>query len=419
MSKLHVFPGWIALAVLLAGFWTGSSATAAAAPDWPQFHGPKRDNISTETGLLEQWPPGGPRLLWTARGIGHGFASISIAGGLIYTTGNVDGHTVVTAMDLDGKIRWQVPNGKSWEEPQGGSRATPTLDGDRLYHKNPYGDVVCLDAKTGRKVWGLNLIERFHSKNINWGLAESLLIDGGHVICCPGGPETAVVALDKRTGETVWKSPTAGDLAGYASPCLAERRGLRMISTLTSRAVIGVGADTGDLLWRFEHVTPFGENTLMPICHDGQVFVSTHGTGSVMLKINVAGARASVAEVWRSKELDNHHGGVILLDGYLYGCSRNPTPKWICLDWKTGRTMHAAPGVGKGSLTYADGMLYTLSENRKMGLVEATPGGHEVISQFMLPEGGEGPSWAHPVVCGRRLYLRYSDALHAYDVAAE
>lgn len=413
--------------VLIGGILGNRLLLAADVPYWPQFHGPKRDNLSTETGLLNKWPEGGPKLVWTARGIGFGFAGVSIADGSIYTSGNVDGKTIITALDMEGKIRWQVANGKAWETPKGGSRATPTVDAERLYHKNPYGDVVCLQAKTGKKIWGLNILEEFHSRNITWAVSESLLIDGEHVICCPGGPETAVVALDKGTGRTVWKSPSSGDLAGYASPILAECQGLRMILTLTAKAMIGVNADNGDLLWRVAHVTPFDETITSPIYHAGQIFVSTRSTGSVMYKLRVAGDKASKPEsevepLWRSRELDNQHGGVLLLDGHLYGAALTANNgNWVCLNWQTGQKTYAERGVGHGCLTCADGMLYTLSERSMMGLVKATPDGHEVVSQFRIPAGGhyvgkDGPSWAHPVVCGGRLYVRHGDFLYAYDV---
>ena len=385
--------------------------------EWPQFHGPRRDNIATETGLLRQWPAGGPRLLWTARGIGHGFASVAVGAGRIYTAGDRDGQTILSALDLDGRLLWQVPNGAAWEGQSPGSRSTPTLDADRLYHESPHGDLLCLDAQTGKRLWGMNILAAFGSKNITWALSESLLIDGDRLICCPGGPQTAVVALDKRTGRMVWKSPSAGDLAGYASPSLGEHQGLRMIFTLTSRAAIAVNAESGELLWRFEHITPFEEMITMPLYHDGHVLISTRTTGSVLLALDVAGTQCSVREVWRNKDLDNQHGGIVLVDGYVYGASHvNADGKWICVDWKTGKTMYAERGVGKGSLTYADGMLYTLSENRTVGLVEATPQGHKVVSQFKIPAGGQGPTWAHPVVCGGRLYLRHGDFLYAYDI---
>lgn len=393
-------------------------SSAAAETVWPQFHGPRRDNLSQETGLSASWPEQGPTLLWTAGGLGHGFATVAISDGLIYTAGNIGDNTVITALDLDGRMRWQVPNGRAWQEPVPGARGTPTVDGDRLYHESPWGEVVCLDARTGQRRWGLNILEMFHSKPCTWGLAESLLVDGPRLVCSPGGPETALVALDKMTGRLLWQSPSTGDLAGYASPILAEYKGLRMILTLTSRALIGVDADTGDLLFRFEHPTPFDEMITSPIYHDGQVLISTRTTGTVMLKILVDGKNASVEEVWRFQDLDNQHGGLILLDGYVYGAShvRN-NAQWVCLEWKTGRQMYAARGVGKGSLTYADGRLYTLNEHRRVGLVAATPTAHRLISQFELPPGGQGPTWAHPVVCGGRLYLRHGQFLYAYAIA--
>ena len=174
----------------------GLLASAGEARYWPQFHGPNRDNISTETGLVDQWPEGGPRLLWTASGLGHGFASLAIADGRIYTAGDVGEDTVITALDTEGEVVWRAKNGPAWTGDKPGSRSTPTLDGDRLYHESPHGDVVCLDANSGRRIWGLNILERFRSKNVTWALAEALLIDGDRVICRPGGPEASFVALD-------------------------------------------------------------------------------------------------------------------------------------------------------------------------------------------------------------------------------
>ncbi len=411
--------GLCVLTALLGCLSSGpTTATAADAACWPQFHGPNRDNISTETGLLQQWPEGGPKLLWTASGLGHGFATVAIADGRIYTAGDVGDDTVITAMDMGGRIVWRARNGRAWTGQHPGSRSTPTLDGDRLYHESPHGDVACFDAKTGRRIWGFNLLERFHAKNVTWALAEAPLVDGDRVICRPGGPEASFIALDKWTGDVVWTSPSTGDLAGYSSTALAECRGLRILLALMSESLVGANADTGELLFRFEHRSPWDENIMMPLYHDGHVFISTRTTGSVMLRLDVEGTRASVTEVWRSNELDNHHGSVILLDGYLYGSShvRN-NQRWICLDWRTGRTMFVADGIGrKGSLTYADGLLYVMSERGDVGLVKPTPTAHEIISRFRIPKGGRGPTWAHPVICGGRLYVRHSDFLYAYDV---
>jgi outer membrane protein assembly factor BamB len=422
MSAPRVSLRWILLTVLLAGCHSKppaadlSATPADKASHWPRFHGPNGDNISGDTSLLRSWPEQGPKLGFVAKGLGHGFAGVTIADGLIYTCGNVDGKTVITALDLDGNVQWQVDNGAAWTGEHEGTRGTPTIDRDRLYHESPLGEVVCLNAKKGDWIWNVNIRTQCGSKNIDWALAESLLVDGDHVVCCPGGPNTAVVALDKMTGQTVWQAPcAAGDLAGYASPTLTEYQGLRMIFTMTAKAVIGVNADDGNLLFRFPHETSYDVNALKPIFHDGGLFVSSgYGVGSVMLEVTVDGNRVSVEEKWRSRDLDNHHGGVLLLDGYVYGSSHGGA--WVCLDWETGKRMYRARGVGKGSLTYADGMLYTLSEKSRMGLVKATPDGHELTSRFTIPAGGKGPSWAHPVVCGGRLYIRHGDFLYAYDV---
>jgi len=395
--------------------------SAGEAGFWPRFHGPKGDNISPETGLLKSWPEGGPQLLWTAQGIGEGFSSVSIANGLIYTAGNLKEKTVITALDMNGEVKWQAPAGEAYTAEWPGTRGTPTIDGDRLYHESPLGQLVCLDANTSDLIWSLNILREFGSKNIGWALAESVLVDGDRLICCPGGKSTSVVALDKKTGKTVWTAKSTGDLAGYATPALVVWQGLRIVLAMTEKALIGVNADNGDLLFRHPHETKWDVNATTPIFHDGQVFITSgYGAGSEMLELKVEGKKASVEKVWQSKDLDNHHGGVVLLDGYLYGAAheargagRNP---WVCLDWATGERKYAEKGVGKGSLTCADGMLYTLSEKEDVGLVKATPEGHDVVSRFKLPKGGKGPSWAHPVVCGGRLYLRHGERLYAYDV---
>ena len=407
------------LMALLAGH--GHAVAQAAEPFWPQFHGPNGHNISTETGLPTTWPEGGPTLLWTAEGLGHGFGTVTIADGMIYAAGDIGESCVITAMDLDGAVQWRFENGASWRGPTPGARPTPTMDGGRVYGENAHGAVVCLDAGTGHKIWGRNIAEEFGGKYSSWGYAESLVIDGDRVICCPGG-DAAMVALDKETGETIWQSPSAGEPAGYSTPVLGEYQGLRMLLTMGEKSLIGVNADTGDLLFRFEHYTPrYVANCVSPIYHDGHVFISGgYGKGSVLLKINADGATATVEPVWSTEDLDNRHGGVILLDGFLYGASQVTSKgRWCCLEWETGRLMYAEPGVGEGSLTCAEGMLYTLSEKRNVGLVKATPAGHEVVSQFAIPEGGAGATWAHPVVCGGRLYIRHGDRLYAYDARAD
>jgi len=404
---------------MLIGSLIVTNIAYAACPNagWPRFHGPNRDNLSTETGLLKKWPQNGPALLWTARGLGHGYSTVSIAAGMIYTAGNIEKDTVITALNMDGEILWQVKNGPAWTKDRPGSRGTPTIDENRLYHQSPIGNLVCLDAKTGKKIWGFNTLEKFKSKTNTWALAESLLVDGERLICCPGGPQASMVALNKNTGLVIWTAPSTGDLAGYSSPTLVEYQRLRIILVLTAKNFIGVNADSGEMLWQIKHESYADENVMTPIFYDGQVFISTLKTGSVKFNVNVKDGKVSLEELWRTQELDCHHGGVVLLDGNLYGNSTFRNSKlWICLDWQTGEKKYMDKGVGKGSLTYADGMLYTLSENSVMGLVRPAAAGYELVSSFDIPKGGQGNSWAHPVVCGGRLYIRHDDFLYVYNV---
>lgn len=397
-------------------------------PYWPRFHGPNGDNISGDTGLLKQWPDGGPPLDWTCEEIGGGYSSVSIGGGLIYTAGNIDKKTMISAIDMDGNIKWQVENGAAWTASHPGTRGTPTIDGDRLYHQSPVGSVICLNAKTGDKIWSINSLETFHAENITWALAESLLIDGDRVICCPGGPEASMVALNKMTGEVVWKAESTGDKTAYATTSLVEFGGLRIIFAMTAKALVGVDAENGRLLFKHPFETEYDANSMMPLFSNGHVFISGgYGTtGSELLKVVVQGDKASVEKVWGSRDLDNHHGGVLLIDGFLYGAAHQFSKgQWICLDWKSGETKWAAYGVGgrnerkrKGSSTYADGLMYMLSEDQHVGLTKISPAGLEIISEFSLPEGSRDPSWAHPVVCGGRLYIRHDNRLFAYNVKA-
>ena len=410
MTVMRATLVWLAAAALQAG------ATLAA--DWPQFHGPRRDNRSGETGLLRQWPEGGPKRLWTAKGIGRGFSTVAIAGGLIYTTGNIGAETVITALGLDGKTLWTAKNGPADRHQYSGTRSTPTLDGNAVYNQNSVGDLVCLEAATGRQVWGFNTLERFDGGVPKWGLAESLLVDGGRVICTPGGEKAGLVALDKRTGETVWVCEGIGDKPGYCSPLLVEHEGLRLIVTLMARSLVGVHAETGKLLWKVRHKTWFDENITMPIFHDGHLFISTLATGSRLFKLTVEGQTASVEKVWSTGKMDNQHGGVLLIDGHLYGCARTRLLRgpWICLEFMTGKQTHTAKGIGRVSPTYADGMIYALNHKRGVALIQPDPGRYRPVSQFTVPKGGRGPTWAHPVVCTGRLYVRHDDFLHCYDV---
>ena len=406
------------------------SAGFAAEPSWPVFHGPKGDNISTDTGLLTSWPEGGPKLLWKidTLGIGKaGYASVAIDGGKIYTNGNIeengDVYSMVVCLDAkEGKTLWTYKNGPAWTDDRmhPGTRSTPTIDGDYVYDESPYGQVACLDKKTGKMIWTKNILSGFDAKNITWALAESVIIDGDNVICTPGGEKACVAALNKKTGDTVWTTPGIGQLTSYATPYIFEFEGIRIIAVMNQKGGLCVDAKTGKMLFQFPHETKYDINATIPYYFDGQLFITSgYGTGSQLLKLTKDGDGVKYEQVWENKKFDNQHGGVVSIDGYVYGTTMNyKGGAWCCLRLSDGEIVWDDRGVGKGACTYAEGMIYGMSEkDGTVGLFKATPGKYEEVGRFQLPEEGEGMYWAHPVVCGKRLYLRHAQFLYCYDVA--
>ncbi len=397
----------------------------AGTPTWPQWQGPGRDAISPETGLLAQWPDGGPALLWTATGCGKGYGSMAVTEGMIYTAGTMENQTFVLAFDKNGKLKWKTANGEQWKAgakmtwaaSYDGARSTPTVDDGLVYQLSDLGLLTAFDAQTGKVKWSVNLPKQFDATYPDFGYTESVLIDGARLICSPGGKKGYMVALDKKTGAVVWANTDIGDNAAFASPILFTDQGIRQLMTLTEEAIISVAADTGKLLWRYPFTNKMKNNIPTPIYSQGYVFASTgYGGGSVLLKLSALDGKVAVSKVWANTLLDNIHGGVILHDGYLYGSS-NAKPAWVCLNFLTGEECYREKGVGMGSLLYADGMLYCLGERGAMALVPCTPKAFAPVSRFDVPKGGDGLYWSHPVVCGGRLYLRHADKLYAYDVA--
>ena len=394
-----------------------SIAGAEDAANWPRFHGPNLDNKSPDTGLLKSWPEGGPKLLKTVSGLGHGFSSPAIADGVIYITGIVDGKQQIKAVGMDGSEKWTVTNGPGWTKGHPGARCTPTVVGERLYVLSGHGQVGIFDAKTGASEGKIQLREKFGGKAPSWGFSECLLVDGDLLICTPGGSGAAVVAYNTKTGKLAWKTADSSDQASYCAPVAFDLDGVRQIATMTATEAIGIDARTGGVLWRYGHRNRHKVNATPMIFKDGLIYgTSGYGLGGFLLDIRGASGGKRLKAEWTDKALDNHHGGCVMLDGHVYGSSSKG--RWVCLDFKSGDVKYRTRGVGKGSLTYADGMLYCLSERGTMGLVKADPKRHEVVSRFKVPKGGRGPYWAHPVVIGGRLYLRHSDKLFIYDVSA-
>jgi outer membrane protein assembly factor BamB len=390
---------------------TGAARNDASAP-WPQFRGPNRDGISLEKGLLKQWPTGGPKPLWVARGLGDGYSSVSVAGGKVLTMGTVNGQQAILAVSLDGgKPLWMTPCGAPYSNNMGGGpRSVPTIDGDRVYALGAEGDLVCAALDTGKAIWSTNILQQFGGSNIRWGICESPLVEGDLVICTPGGRQATVVAFNKQTGQPAWQALVPGTPeAGYASAIAVTAAGVRQIVQIVSSGTIGLRASDGNVLWGNEGGANGTANCSAPVFFkDGVFSASGYGTGGALVQLSSNGAQ----QVYRTKDMKNHHGGMVVVDGFLYGCDEGVL---TCLEFATGKVVWQDRSVGKGSITYADGRLYVRSENGPMALVECTPQGYRELGRFDPPTGN-AKSWAYPVVADGKLLLRDQDLLFCFDL---
>jgi len=433
-------------------------ACSSLAADWPQWRGANRDGKSADTGLLKQWPESGPALAWRIDKLGGGDAGPAVAAGRIFIMSNRGQEEVVWALsEKDGSEIWVTPLGPAFAQraSQGreGPGCTPTVDGERLYVEGLAGNVACLQVSDGKILWQRSLTEDFGGRVPMWSYRESPLIDGDKVIVTPGGADAIMVALNKLTGETIWKArmpdssagasetPTGpgggrggpggprggGGGAAYASPIAIDFEGQRQYMQLTARALIGVAASDGKFLWRYDKpANRMGINCATALYQDGMVFASSaYGAGCGLVKLSKnADGSVKAEEVYATTEMQNHHGGMILLDGCLYGASGgNEGGALVCLDFKTGKIMwdqRAAVGRrAKGSLALADGMLYYRMEDGVVCLIEPNPQQYTERGRFQQPDRTKLPAWAHPVVANGKLYIRDQDVLFCYDVKAK
>lgn len=398
--------------------------TAAAAADWPQWRGPNHDNISTETGLLKDWPEGGPKLIWEVKDIGHGFASVSTFGNHIFTAGDKGAESFVQMLNVaDGKPVWSAKLGKAGEVGQPafeGPRATPTTDGQMVFAVSQFGDLVGYEAATGKEVWRKDYTKDFGGAAPFWGYSESPLIDGDQVVVTPGGSQGTVVALNKKTGVVIWQSKELTDPAHYSSLIPADLGGVHQYIALTPANVAGIGATDGKLLWK----APRKGNVAViptPIVSDGFVYATSgYGVGCNLFKVTPDSGKFSAEQVYANKVMVNHHGGVVKVGDFIYGYSDGKG--WTCQDFKSGEAKwQDKEKLGKGSLVCADGHFYLRQEDKKgtVALIEATPDGYKEHGRFDQPDRSNKNSWPHPVVSGGRLYLRDQDVLLCYDVKGQ
>jgi outer membrane protein assembly factor BamB len=394
-----------------------SAQGATADKEWFQWRGPNRDGISQETGLLQEWPKLGPPLAWRASGLGNGYSSFSTSGGRLYTLGARGGIEYVIALDrASGKKVWETQNGRRYENDRGdGPRSTPTVDGDRLYVLGGSGDLTCLENATGKKIWSINIVQKFGGVNPYWGYSESPLIVGDRILVNTGGRRAGIAAVSKADGSTLWQQHNDG--AGYSSPMLMRTGSLNQVIFFTEDRAMAVDPRDGRLLWSYNKANNGTANIATPIVRGTQVFVSSdYGTGGALLDVRAAGNLATANEVYFTRDMRNHHASSVLVGDHLYGFSSSIL---TALRFDTGKPAWRDRSVGKGSLIFADNRLYLYSEDSVVGLADASPEAYRERGRFTLPNQSGLPTWSHPIIASGLLVIRDQDAVYTYNVQAK
>ena len=385
-----------------------------------QWRGPNREGIFYENGLLRSWPENGPELLWSFEGLGAGHSSPGIGFNRIFINGMPDTTGVLYSFDMNGNLLWQKEYGEEWHVNYTGSRSTPLVVNDLVYLVSGMGEVFCFKAENGNLVWSVDMLKKFDGINIQWGITESVLIDGDHLICNPGGEEFNVVALNRFTGETVWKSKGHGEPSAYCSPVLVLHNKTRLVVTMTQTSVIGMDADTGELYWRVDQFQTNKIHANTPLYENGIIYCSSTSSkegnsGLLALKLSEDGKK--VEQLWRNEDFKNLMGGIVLIDGTIYG-SAYRTKNWYSVNAATGEEKIIASDFSNGVIIYADGLFYCYSEDGQVALVKMTPDTFEIISKFNVPLGTD-QHWAHPVIHNKRMYIRHGNALMVYNISNE
>ena len=390
--------------------------------DWPGWRGPNHDAIATEKGLLQEWSDQGPPLLWTAGGLGGGFSSIAIAGGRIYTTGKRKEGACIVCLDLSGKEVWATKIGT------GDPNCTPTVDGDRVYAMDRHGELACCDVTSGKVIWTKSFAKDFGGSDPTWGYSESPRVDGDWVIVTPGSQAALLTALNKKTGAVIWKTSNAAlgsnghGGAGYSSVMISQAAGLKQYVTMVGNGLVSVNAKDGSFLWNYNKIANGTATIPTPIVRDDYIFCSSGygGGGAALVKVVKDGNGAMAEEVWykRANDLQNHHGGTVLIGDYLYMGHGHNKGFPVCVEFLTGKDVWRpgrGPGEGSAAIVSADGNLYFRYESGEMALIEATPKEYHLKGTFKI-KTKHAQSWPHPVVLDGKLYLRDQQDLHCYNV---
>jgi len=388
-----------------------------------EWRGPERSGIYNESGLLKEWPESGPELFWELDGLGEGYSSVTVTDNTVYITGRKKESDVLTALTLDGKKKWETVYGDAWVSNHTGSRCTPTYSNGNIFLVSGAGDIVCVDSN-GKIKWSKNHYALYGSKPLMFGISESPLVVDNIVIASPGGNKASIVAFDTETGNLVWEAEPLKESPQYVNPRLIDIGGRKLIVTLTADHVIGVDAKNGELLWKINYstITSSGgmsrkNHATTPVYRDGHVLIANgYDFVAAMLKLSKDGSSAEV--VWENRELDPHHGGIVLLGDYIYTTNyiSNSMGDWMCVDWNTGKTLWTTRWYNKGPIISADGMLFMMEEKSgHVALARPNPGKLDIVSEFQVTKG-TGPYWAHPVISHGKLYIRHGEVLMVYAI---
>ncbi|HSD45896.1 MAG TPA: PQQ-binding-like beta-propeller repeat protein [Pyrinomonadaceae bacterium] len=416
----------LALGLILCSFVINVSAA-----DWPQWRGPERSGVSKESGLLRQWPSGGPKLAWRVDDLGDGYSTPVVVGSRIYFLSNtgMENEFVQARSTVDGKVLWTTRIGNVGNPNQNPSypkaRSTPTIDGNYLYAFGSDGDIACLESKSGKIRWTKNVRKEFAGQPGEWAYAESPLVDGDLVVVTPGGPEATMVALNKKTGALVWKSAIPnGEPAGYASAIAVQAAGRKQYVQLLSKGMVGVDAKTGQFLWRYADVAKGPAQYFTPVGRGEQVYCGALGVGGGMVHLKANANGVSAEQVYFKRGLPNGIGGAVVIGDHLYGTE--VTQKLVAVEFATGKVLWEQENFGWGSVAAADGLLFVHMISGDIALVDATPEGFRDKGRFTPPDPpkkkqvGQYPegAFAYPVIANGRLYIRDLGTLWAYNIKA-
>lgn len=419
MLRWYLFPLFIM--ILMVGCTSNNEEQIKDYSDW---RGPNRDGIYPAKNLLKQWPENGPNLLWSYEDLGFGHSSAAVTGNRVFVTGIKDTIAslgTLSTFDMSGNLLWEKEYGPDFTANFHGTRSTPVVAGNFIYIESGMGQVHCLNTENGDEVWSIDFIKDLGADSvIQFGFAESVLIDGDHLICVPGGKVNNVVALNRFTGEKIWSCEGERENATYSSPILIEYNGHKLVVAMTASSILGIDAQTGEKYWRVEHTQQNNIHADTPLYFDGKIVVASADPTktSGMAQLQLSEDCRSVKEVWRNLKLRSFMGGLIRIDTCLYGSAylRND---WEVLSWNTGEMLVQNKELGGGPIIYADGLFYCYGErDGEIALADAGPDHFNFISRFKIPLG-DSEHWEHPVISDGKLFIRHGNALMVYNFSVK